>query len=243
MTDRPIFDENINVSIDAYKENPNYDKQYERYDFMYNIMQKEITSQSSLSFLDIGCGDSSFLYYMRKKHPDFNYTGLEISQDLIDIAKNEEVLKSVELIQGDARDFEADKQYDMVLLSGVLSIFDDIEPPLVNMCKHLKKGGMGYIFGGFCSEDIDVMVRYRNNVKNSDLWESGWNMYSLDTTKRALAEYAEEINATKFQISIDLEEKSDPVRTFTLTTKEKGRIVVTGGNIIREHFLIEFRKK
>ena len=41
--------------------------------------------------------------------------------------------------------------------------FDDIDDVLSVMIKHIKPGGYGYIFGGFTTDDIDVIVRFRNN--------------------------------------------------------------------------------
>jgi hypothetical protein len=58
-----------------------------------------------------------------------------------------------------------------------------------------------------------------------------------------LKNYASRIQIHEFKIDIGLRKQKDPVRTYSLMTQENGRIIVNGANIIREFYLIEFRKK
>lgn len=239
---KKAFEDNINRSIDAYKENVLYNKSYERYDFVYEKMKRRFTSDEDITFLDIGSGDSSFIYYLKRKHPRARCHGVEISGELITQARQSGLFNDVQLTRDDARTFRLPECFDFVLMAGVLSIFDELETPLDNMFRHLKDGGWGYIFGGFCSGNIDVLVRIRNNTKKSQIWESGLNMFSLETVKTALKPHISEIWCYPFQLKTNLEKKDDPIRSYTLNTKERGKIIVNGANIIREFFLIEFRK-
>jgi len=236
------FEDSINTSIDAYKENVLYNKSYERYDFVYEKMEERFPNDEDFSFLDIGSGDSSFIYYLKRKHPRARCHGVEISGELITQARQSGLFNDVELTRDDVRTFRLSKCFDFVLMAGVLSIFDDLEEPLDNMFRHLKDDGWGYIFGGFCSEDIDVLVRIRNNTRKSHIWESGLNMFSLKTVKKALIPHITEIRCYPFQLKTDLKKNDDSIRSYTLNTKERGKIIVNGANIIREFFLVEFRK-
>jgi len=233
--------DNINKSIEAYT-TTGYTKHYERYDFLYEKMKPHL-GKESLKVLDIGCGDSSFIYYMKKRHPNFKYYGLEISQELIDKAKNEPFLKDITLIKGDARDFKIDEKFDIVIMAGVLSIFDKFKPVLQNMINHMKSSGIGFIWGGFTRSDIDVIVRFRNNFLGSKIWESGLNMISLHTIKRALKPYTTDFEASEFNLKQKMEKQDNPIRTFTIETKEGKNLVVNGANIIRDFHVIKFVKK
>ncbi|MCH8331532.1 MAG: class I SAM-dependent methyltransferase, partial [Bacteroidetes bacterium] len=183
----------IYLSTDAYKHNPNYDKHYERYDFMYEHLKPLFDANPALEYLDLGCGDASFIYFLKKRHSDASYTGLDNSDELLEIIGNEPFLNDVTIIKGDVVDYDLAKQFDIALMSGVLSIFDDTSIPLSKMADHIISGGKGYIFGGFNSHDIDVQVRFRNNYRKSDIWESGLNMYSLGTTEKDLEPFASEV--------------------------------------------------
>lgn len=233
---------NINETIDTYKDT-SYEqfKSYERFQFLLEEMSPAL--QKAESFLDIGCAKGEYIYLTKKKHPDIHYCGLEYSEELIALAHNEPFLKDVTFVQGDARDFHLDKTFDVCLMSGVLSIFDEIESPLDMMLKHIKKGGWGYIFGGFTSADIDVLVRFRDNKSGFTRWQSGWNMFSLNTVQKKLEPYVDTINCNRFTLSIDLPKTGYPEKSYTLNTREQGRIIVTGGNIIREMYLLAFQKK
>jgi ubiquinone/menaquinone biosynthesis C-methylase UbiE len=197
----------------------------------------------SSSLLDIGCAKGELIWLLKERWPDIHYAGLEYAESLIKIARQEPRLKNVEFHQGDAFDFDLQKEFDVVVLSGLLSIFDEIEPPLHAAMRHLRSGGWGLIFGGFTSMDIDVLVKFRNNHQGLPDWQAGWNMFSLNTVQKILNPHVDEWKAIPFQISIDLPKSESPEKSYTLNTAEKGRILVTGGNIVREMYLISFRKK
>ena len=235
-------DENRNFSIDAYKQNQSA-KRYERYDFVYEKMKHCFERKPDFKFLDIGCGDGGFLAYLKQRHPAIQCFGLELSQELIRQAKRNRLLKDAVVIRGDLRRFISKETFDVVLMSGVLSIFDDLDVPLRCLLKHLEPGGYGYVFGGFCSEDIDVLVRYRNNYLKNTTWESGLNMFSLNTVKKKLQPDVSKIHLFEFKLGRDLRPQKNPIRTYTLRTREKGRIVINGANIVREFYLIEFQKR
>ena len=168
---------NINISIDAYKDSK-HGKVYKRYEFVHEKIKNRISKITNPKIFDIGCGDASFICYLKKKYPNAKYYGLEPNQDLIDKARNNHLLDDVKLIKDDACKFKIRERFNIIIMSGVLSIFDEIDVPIRNMIKHLLPGGYGYIFGGFCSADIDVLVRFRNNYLKSTTWESGLNMFS-----------------------------------------------------------------
>ncbi len=228
-----------NRSTEAY--DGSYTKTYERDDFVHDLILPFIKHGKSL--LDIGCGDSRFLYYLQRRHPGLHLCGLERSRELIDKARKSDELKDIEIVEGDAMGFSLGRTFDIAVMSGVLSIFDDIEKPIRVMVDHLCPGGIGVIFGCFCAKDIDVRVRYRNNFAGSNEWESGLNMYSIDTMKSILSEYADDIEVFHFDLSIDLDEQDDPVRTHTIKTEDGGRLIVNGMNIINDFYAFRFKKK
>lgn len=233
---------NINKSINSYKEQ-SYEKfkEYERYKFLIAHILPVLGHDKSL--LDIGCAKGELIYILRETYPDISYHGLEYSQELINMARAQDFFKDVDFTQGDAQDFELNKSFDVTVMSGVLSIFDDIEKPLNMMIKHTNPGGYGFIFGGFTREDIDVMVRFRNNYAGSQTWESGWNMFSIHTVKSYLKPFVNQIDIIPFEIPIDLKKSPDPVRGYTILAEEGKRLILTGGNIVRDFHLIFFKKR
>ena len=240
-----MLNKNINKSIDSYlKSDYSKFKNYERIHFIINEISKNINVNKKYSFLDIGCSKGEFIYILKEKFSNIKFTGIEYSRDLIKLAEDETFLNDVNFIQDDAKSFIINKKFDFVLMSGVLSIFDDINPLINQMFKHLKPKGTGYIFGAFNKDDIDVLVRYKNNFKNSEDWESGWNLFSLNTLKKALKNRSKKIEILNFKIQKSLKKKNDPVSSYTIEVKDSNeKLILTGGGIVRDFYLIKFVKK
>ena len=72
------------------------------------------------SILDVGCGFADLYTHMSQKGLDVEYTGIDLSPDMIDKAKT--LLPELSLFSGDLFDFDPpEKSYDWVLLSGALN--------------------------------------------------------------------------------------------------------------------------
>jgi ubiquinone/menaquinone biosynthesis C-methylase UbiE len=236
------MDKNINKSIESYK-NSDYEKfrDYDRFKFLISNIKDDLMKSDSL--LDIGCAKGELIYLL-KEYNDIPYTGLEYSEELLDLTKKEQSLKDVTFVKGDAQNFNLNREFDITVMSGVLSIFDEIENVLKNMIMHTKKGGKGYIFGGFNKEDIDVKIRYKNNYLNSNTWESGWNIFSIKTIESILEPFISSFEYKKFNINIDLPKQKNPVASYTVNLQDSDeKLILTGGGIIRDFYLITFKRK
>lgn len=76
--------------------------------------------QSGDSVLDVGCGFADLYHYMKAKGLDVDYTGIDLSPDMIKSAKARSPDLNLEV--GDLFDFDpAEKSFDWVLLSGALN--------------------------------------------------------------------------------------------------------------------------
>lgn len=72
------------------------------------------------SVLDVGCGFADLYHYMRNQGLDVDYTGLDLSPDMIEAARDRS--PELPLFQGELFDFNPPEQsYDWVLLSGALN--------------------------------------------------------------------------------------------------------------------------
>lgn len=76
--------------------------------------------QSGDSILDVGCGLADLYRHMQSKGLDIDYTGIDLSPDLIEAAQLRD--PQLKLFVGDIFDFDPAAQgYDWVLLSGALN--------------------------------------------------------------------------------------------------------------------------
>jgi SAM-dependent methyltransferase len=92
--------------------------------------------------LDIACGTGRHLEAIRRKLPNAEITGIDLNQDMLDVAAEKGL--NVELIKADMRDFDLGKEFDLIycLSSSIqynLSI-NDLERAISSMRKHVTKG-------------------------------------------------------------------------------------------------------
>jgi len=233
-----MLEKNVNLSVESYKTDYKKFEKYDRFKFLVNHIKKVMRNHYSL--LDIGGAKGELIYLLQKDFPKNEYVCLEYNNELIEIGKK--FLTNVEFIKGDAQDFDLNKQFDIVVMSGVLSIFDNIDNVLKNMIKHIKKDGYGFIFGGFNKDDIDVIVRFKNNYVDSNIWESGWNMFSINSVYKVLAPYVKNFEYKKFVLNTSLKKTSNPVNSYTVELKNGEFLILTGGNIVRDFYLLKFQK-
>lgn len=238
------FSPESNTSINTYTES-SYEvvKSYERFQFVKSIFEKKVSLNQEYSVLDIGCAKGEFFYFLLEHFSNLNMCGIEYSETLIQIAKAEKQLSKVEFVIDDAREFDLNQSYDFVFLMGVLSIFDEPETVINQMIKHLSTGGYGYIFGGFNEADIDVLVRYKNNEMGSQDWESGLNSFSKRTIEKLIEGSVSEFKWVKFDLKQTIIQQKDPVKTFTQDLIDGKRLICNGANMIRDFWLLEFKKK
>ncbi len=72
------------------------------------------------SVLDVGSGFSDLFHFMKTKGLEIDYSGIDLSPDMIEIALGR--TPALSLFQGDLFDFDPpEKSYDWVLLSGALN--------------------------------------------------------------------------------------------------------------------------
>jgi ubiquinone/menaquinone biosynthesis C-methylase UbiE len=72
-----------------------------------------------ISICDVGCGAGGFFNILRRYQPDISYTGVDISEEMINNAKKLYPEASFEVSRGDNLNF-ADGAFDLVISFGVL---------------------------------------------------------------------------------------------------------------------------
>lgn len=88
-----------------------------RYEKMLAVTHGDLTG--SYSVLDVGCGFGGFLEYMQLKDLKPAYTGIDVSENMIDWAKKHQV--DQEFICGDVLDYDFRRQFDYIICNGILT--------------------------------------------------------------------------------------------------------------------------
>ena len=203
---------------------------------MLLLMQENI-SLSNGNFLDLACASGIFANAFKSEWPTFKVKGIDLDSELIAKAKKDYPTLEKSFSSENCREIIGKEKFDVVHASGILSVFEDFEETLAEWIDLLSANGKLFLFNRFNTKDVDVLIKHRNNTKNYG-WETGLNTFSIETLKRYLTSKQLSYRIKKFDLSINLPEQEDPIRSFTKTLDNKTRMVVNGANIISEHFFV-----
>ena len=227
-----------NKQIKTYLGN-HHIKQHEKE--MIDHLKTEFHSDDEFSVLDIGCATGKLISLIKENFPKAKGHGFDISKELILLAQNRN-LNECDFFTADMLTYAPSQNFDLIMASGVLSIFDDFREPLLKWLDWMKQDGSLYMFGHFNSRNIDTIISFRNNQIGNSNWEGGLTSYSVETLNNFLTEEGYTAIFKRFYLKIDISEHEDPIRTFTKITQDGERIIMSGANTISEHYFLKIKR-
>jgi SAM-dependent methyltransferase len=136
-----------------------------RYSSYYDLLYKDKNYQAEVEFvtktiwrfqphakdiLELGCGSGGHALTLAKQ--GFDIHGLDLSQDMLNIAKQqlalqpEDLQKKICFAQADIREFDIHKKFDAVIslfhVISYLPTLDDIQKTFTKVYEHLNPGGV-----------------------------------------------------------------------------------------------------
>lgn len=191
----------------------------EEYDFYNTLIQEKNCS----SILEIGSGTGNLAKRFQENNQ--NYTGLDYSQSMIEIAQNRN--KDCTFIHGDMRNFELEKPVDAIIITGRSTSYlinnEDIIDTFECVYKNLNADGV-FIFDlidanrfiPFIKEN-EIIIHEATHEGINYVRESHWETTPLEN-------FMLDWNAKYYQITEDekeiLSEDFSTVRVFTLNEIE-----------------------
>lgn len=215
-----------------------YDKEFHFYDSL-------LKTNNCHRILEIGCG--SGMLARRFLDNGYNYLGLDLFNEMLDIARRE--VKSGQFVRCDMRNLSFDQQFDAILITGrsIAYVIDNqgITDTLKGVHKSLKDNGL-FVFGIFDANQIfdnfdDFEQNIEHNNKNirrishleknlSTGWTYDWfAKYIIEkdnqisefddiTTLRAFTK--DEITLFMKLTGFDIEDLIDEGKAFTIVAKK-----------------------
>jgi SAM-dependent methyltransferase len=225
-----------------YLDENRYEEPKEMFKFILKNMLMSQPKLNKMSICDFGCAAGEFLYYLEKELPEAELHGVDLLPNLI--AKCSKHVPSAKLKVGSVLDAscESNDSYDVSLLIGVHSIFDNFEDCFTNIINWTKPGGKVYIAGMFNPFPLDVFIKYKgSNAPENTAYESGWNIFSQESVSLYLQNNRKVKSFTfkKFDIEKDLQRQDDPVRSWTLKDARNSRFIVNGLCLLQPHYLLD----
>ena len=230
----------FNNQIEAYLDLTRELKFQEQFiiDKVSNCLKKK---DKNLKIVDLGCGDGLLIRSLSSKFPYHAFQGFDLSNQLIEIAKSRGNKNNLSYAVKDCRSIK-DYKVDVIIASGILSIFDDWEFILKKWMDILYKDGCIFIFGGFNPFDIDVKIKFRNNFKSDD-WQTGLDLISIETLKKfSIKNKINLKNLGEFRVPIEIPKSDNPIRGFTIKDYDGSNLVINGAVQVRRFFLFKLEK-
>jgi SAM-dependent methyltransferase len=223
------------------KKNP---KEYFKFVGSFIKKYQDKRSGITMKLLDVGCATGEFLYYLDDdicRDQDIHFYGMDIMDELINKARTN--LPDRIFLIGDISNEESlpQSKFDVLTMLGVHSIFDNITGILANAINLTNGGGKILIFGIFNPVDYDVLVKVKaSSQRIDDVWESGWNCWSLETVGSFLKSKGLNFSFHPFNLNIDIAPNaSDPLRSFTQRLADGSRQVINGTQLVHNFYLLE----
>lgn len=156
------------------------------YRAQYELFGGLIREHGCRSVLEIGCGSGNLYPYFTEG--GYAYSGLDLAGEMLAIAR--ELHPRGDFVQGDMRDFDLNRIFDAVLVTGrsftYMTRNTDVRRALAAVGRHLASGGLlvfdnfhaGGIFRSFMPESESVSVcgprTYTRRNVNTPNGETGW---------------------------------------------------------------------
>jgi SAM-dependent methyltransferase len=126
-----------------YKANP-HKWEMEIYDQLaFQTLSGYFGGSRPKNLLDVGCGNGHTLRYFADRWPEVVYTGLDISNEAIQLAHKR--VPGASFFCGALEDTVMPKKYDCIISLGVVEHFDDLAKSLKKIRRMLAKKGICYI--------------------------------------------------------------------------------------------------
>ncbi len=211
----------------------------ESFQLLFYCIQKYKSDWKSLC--DVGCATGDFLWYVNKMVQEQNrasikLTGIDTYDALRETASRR--VPAGEFIKGDIYSMEgidSHYKYDVVCMSGVLSMLDDFHTPIKNLISITNKGGKVFIYSVFNDNKCAVEVRYVIDKK-----EKGRLMI---TSKQELGEWLSEngyeYEFIPFKMKGEIKQREDqPLRSFTVPLADGTNGLMNGLGVWHDFYLL-----
>lgn len=131
------------------------------------IMKEQLPDVSGKKVLDIGCGMGKFIQYILPMNP-VSVTGIDISRNMIDYARQSMTDPTVEFIVSDIMEFNSEGKYDVIISSLAFHYVEDYNA-LIEKLGTLIAGGGTLVF----STEHPITTA----TKQDEQWVNAPNMY------------------------------------------------------------------
>jgi len=216
----------------------------ESFKALAELLRKEGAGTSG-RVLDVGCATGELIGYLHATFPRLGFTGIDVAAPLLEQAQR--LLPEEQFVRASALSIPESftGQFDIVTAIGCMSIFDEneVQDFWRNLLRCVAPGGLAIVLSPLNEYGVDMIVRHRKRMSGVlGSWESGWNIFSKETIAEVIKAQGAKHRFEKFTLPVNLPAKDDPVRTWTLPTRDNPQQLTNGMKLLVDHYFMIARK-
>lgn len=213
-----------------------------KYDFklIFDYFDKKKIKFTNKKIIDIGCGNASFTYFLKKKFKNNKFFALDNHKELINFNKKNKLLEGVFFYNKSCEKKISNTKYDLITILGTLSLLKDQKKVINNLLKHLNKDGLLIIDNYFNKSNIDVDVISRRYLNNNVTLDNSIYIKSYQETKKFLLKKFSKLSVIENNFPYKIN-KTKNLNIYTL--KINGKFVrVNDLNMMYHSYLLVAKK-
>jgi malonyl-CoA O-methyltransferase len=164
---------------------------YDKYSTVQNLCALELISQVETNvnnlnrILDIGCGTGNYTRLLRIKFPQAIVKAIDISPEMIKIAKRKLQNEAIELIVADGESIDLRERFDLISSNVSLQWFENLKLTLLKYRQLLNENGL-IAFSIFGSDTFFQLNESLQELFKNDIQINSFNFFSQSKLEKIL---------------------------------------------------------
>ncbi len=229
--------------ISPYLDTKRFKKPKEIFKHSIDILNK-LNFKKKKSLVDICCANGEFLYLLKKKFKNWDFTGIDICKEYIEVAKSHNELIDIKFIHKNFMSINT--KWDIVFMHGSLQTQKDFEPWINKLLKIVNKNGYIFITSYFNPYDVDMKIEFCDNSNDmtKGIWRSDYNFHSQFSVSKFLKKKCKSFKFFKIPMNVEIKrsKKMPHINSWTLKDIKGNNILTNGMKLILDDYLLLIKK-
>jgi SAM-dependent methyltransferase len=229
--------------ISPYLDTKRFKKPKEIFKHSIDILNK-LNFKKKKSLVDISCANGEFLYLLKKKFKNWDFTGIDICKEYIEVAKSHNELIDIKFIHKNFMSINT--KWDIVFMHGSLQTQKDFEPWINKLLKIVNKNGYIFITSYFNPYDVDMKIEFCDNSNDmtKGIWRSDYNFHSQFSVSKFLKKKCKSFKFFKIPMNVEIKrsKKMPHINSWTLKDIKGNNILTNGMKLILDDYLLLIKK-
>ncbi|MCK4912702.1 MAG: malonyl-ACP O-methyltransferase BioC [Candidatus Omnitrophica bacterium] len=170
-----------------------YDQHSKVQNFCASTLIERVKGKSFSKILDIGCGTGNYTKLLREKFSKAKIVAIDISSEMIKVAKKKLEDKEIEFIVADAQEFRLEEEFDLISSNASFQWFQDLKLDLIKYREALSAGGT-ILFSTFGPETFFQLHSCLKEFLNKPVAISASNFLKRAEIERILKDIFKEVS-------------------------------------------------